>query len=657
MKTESITRPQQSSAPDDSWKSLTILPARIYDDPTLNAALTGGLPELRKKLLQEGKDSRPTVTRLLYSSTQGFLDSLHSLESSLEKLHEKNKDVVELLLKAALFNGIAERNLASSIRDGSVAFGIDPSWKKEVLEQTEDADAHTRLLQQLIPIVRQCEAALRGSRSRKDSVAVLLKSLLRSVAATTRDEYRQVIDPALNQLCELADSARAWDPSSVYGLREAALKLAQRASETNVALSQVTNTAQWSVAKASLRQLCTDVSDLSNQLSGISDDHLQSLAVQKLALQQSQNTARALSKEMDDRFLRVGVQVEKISEPPIMLAAMDFHLSQDNLHSFESIAQRFIKGTRAQRALPPGDLERILAQHLPDCDAHEVTERAARLRALLTRATSVGVREALREERATLAKHEAESEESTEAKAELVAIARFVENEDLQQQLYSELSKSELGASLIAADVEEQLSNMVGTQIALELLRENPHLVVEAITQPDQFQRYVEALSTIAPVINATRNEGTYSPRFFSSAEAIRALIDSEGAELGRDYAHPEDEIIQHLESAGVSSPPLAYAILKFGFLGSKDHRVGTFIPESARFRSLYGGIVGPIPSKGRIRTLESELEQLGMIMFGSKRSAAINTTNKLQKDLHVALWKMQTGEKANLSLAVRLDQ
>lgn len=655
MKTESITRAQQSPAADDSWKSLTILPARIYDDSTLHAALSGGLTELRKKLLQEGKDSRATVTRLLRSSTQRFIDSLHSIESSLEKLHEKNKDVVELLLKAELFNGITEQNLAYSMGQGGVAFDIPTSWKEEVLEQTEDAAASTRLLQQLVPIVRQWEAALLASH--KGSVVGLLKSHLRSAAATTQDEYRQLIDPALKQLCEFADSARAWDPSSVYGLRAVALKLAECASETNVALSQVTNTALWSLAKASVRQLRTEANDFSNQLSELDYECIHSLAIQKLTLQQAQNTARALSKEMDDRFMRVGVQVEKISEPPIMLAAMDFHLSQENLHSFEIIAQRFIKGTRAQRALPPGDLERVLAQYLTDCEAHEVTERAARLRALLTRATSVGVGEALREERATLAKHEAESEESTEAKAEVVAIARFVENEDLQQQLYSELSGGELGVSLIAADVEEQLSNIVGTQIALELLRENPRLVVEALTQPEQFQRYVKALSAITPVINATRNEGTYSPRFFSSAEAIQALIDSEGAELGREYAHPEDEIIRHLESAGVSSPPLAYAILKFGFLGSKDQRAGAFIPESARYRSLYSGIVGPIPSKGRIRELEAELEQLGMITFGSKRSAAINTTNKLQKDLHVALWKMQTGEKAALSLAVRLDR
>jgi hypothetical protein len=213
-----------------------------------------------------------------------------------------------------------------------------------------------------------------------------------------------------------------------------------------------------------------------------------------------------------------------------------------------------------------------------------------------------------------------------------------------------------LEVGLIVEDVEEQLGNIVGREIALELLTENPLLLVDALLDSEQFRGYLEILSRVTPVISATRAENNYSPRFFCSSEAIQALIESEGAELDSETEHPEADIARDLQSAGVSSPQLAYAILRFGFVASSEYPHGAFIPEAARLRGVYGGIVGPIPSKERIRDQEAELARLGIITFGSKRSAALSGNTKLPKDLRTALWKMQSKGMATQALAIRID-
>jgi hypothetical protein len=651
MKTTTANHSQQSRVSDDSLSHCTILPARIYDDSTLHTALSSGLSDLRKKLICDGKNTRLASIQHIRSGIRKFTDSVDSLKSSIDALYTRDNEAADLLRKAMFFDEMSKV----------------PQYFAQV---TILSAIHSKTLEQLFVKIAEREG-LAVSRSLYADFAAMIKgdlvkvpgasigiyenrarTLVKAKLVTIRQEYAQLIAPVLRTLSDLTRAGQDLARYSLDGVNDRAQELAARASQASRELSQANDLSDW----RSLRRLCADAATLSDDLSPNNGDQSEALyhqALREITEQQLQAASQALAKEMDTRFERIRPDVERISDPKVMLAAMDFYLSQENLPSFEILGKRFLSATLAERQKALTGLDSVLTQHLLDCDAAKLSERATRLRALLNRASSIGPAEALQEER----ERAQEAPNNAIAAAELAPIARFVENEDLQHQIYRELSRNELGAALIAVDVEEQISEIVGPQIALDLLQENPQLLVDAITIPEQFKEYLKTLSTVTPVITATLSEGTYAPRHFCSAKALQNLIESEGEELSNVPEHPEAHIARVIESAGVSSPRLTYAILKFGFLRGEEYPVGASIPESARYNRLYSGIAGPIPSKEKIRAQEAQLAQLGIITFGTKRSAAINTSNGAPKELTTALRMMQNGEKATGALAVRVNQ
>jgi|GEM_PF-5126136 len=669
---DKLTHPR---ADDRAWKTEIVLPARAYDDPKFRAALNEGLVEKRRELIQHIKQERTHTAAALRSCLERFSSSLDSLESALRQREEEGDSLCQL--QRSIMRGTF---LYTSMQ------GNPARENPDRLQRVQD-DVAKFFENQPAQGAQEVHSALYSERSilpdpllrRKTNKEMAPK--IQKVVQSMRKDYTLMVAPQKRALEGFVNATKAIDRLSRYGLAEGAKMLEEQAKRCiqeitkgpqgrvtrddfiELQLERIDDAAEteWERITVSLYSLVGSARSFQGRCSEVLHDIAERAAagrIGELQRERLKQGALVLRQEIDQRLSGVAEQVGKLADVKLLLVAMDFHLLQGDLQTFEGLAQRFVQKPLAERKKALKGLESILREYSSCAEESQLTARAARLSGIVNRAGVVGAEQALKEDREVFAQKTVEPviEESPEVLADISVIRRFVENEDLQRRIRDELCKSEFGVELFVQDVCELLSQVVGEVVAGELIRDNPELLVGAYAGREGFEEYLEDLRSVVSVIQATLREGTYSPRFFSSREAIQALIASEGAELVSAAVHPEARVIEHLVLAGVSSPRGAYAILRFGFYDpGTGYVIGRWNSESARFQGVYAGILGPVPAKDVIRAQETELEKLGAIALGPNREASLKQAGSMSGHLAMAMRAILAESKPARRLAVRV--